>query len=347
MAGNFKVDPAKVRAGAKLLDSRVAAEYANSASAMQTGGRLDSPGLGLAMSWAEALYNQQLDFLTKDVQGAHDVCVEIASRLRQTADEYDRAEDLNISGFDGKGTAQESYGSAYGQALDNSGVVAGLVGITLGEIAAVLVSVEACAALCPTFIPAAVATPLFAANIPSIFSAGINLQHVATQLKNVVNAEFDQACGEAKDDWEGEGADNFAILANKVKTHMDSLGDYIDAVGKAMIVLGMAFGALWAMILASTVPFLVWLIATRAAEACPPWLQDAVLEPLIEASGGIMAAAWFTAFATVTSIVTAASAIFSGALSQISELLATPDSGKSGTPDMQEFHVDQNYKTPI
>lgn len=346
--GNFKVDPDSVRRAAKLLSETVAPAYATAATTLQSNGKIEGPGFGLAMSWAEAAYDQRLDFIVKDVQGAHDVCMDIAQRLQQTAAEYEKAENLNIAGFDGKGHAEKGYGSAYGQALGNEwgGAAAGAV-ISGAAIATVLVSIGASGELCPSFLPAAIAAPFFVANIPSILEVGVHLQQEAGYMKDNVNAAFSQGCDEAKSDWKGEGADNFGLMETKVKSHMDRMCDYIDMVGKALLVVALAFAALWGMIIATTIPFLVWVIAMRVLEACPPWAQDLVIEPLIELTGGILCATWFENYMLVGTVVTGAAALLSGVVNQMIGLLAVPDSGKGGTPDMQEFHVNQNYQTPL
>lgn len=346
--GDFKVDPAKVRDSAKHLSSQVAPGYAESATTLRSRGAIDTPGFGLALSMVEAAYSTRLDFMTLDLQGAHDVVADIASRLTQTATEYEHAENLNISGFDGKGSTPESYGGAFLGALGNSaapGIVGG--GVELAILLLCAGSLETCAGLCPTFIPAALAIPLFICNIPSILSAGAALVNEAAHVKDVLNAAFQTLCDNAKSDWTGEGATSFGLLANKVKAHMDQLASYIDTLGKALEAVGGMLVALWLGLIALAAPFLVWLIAMRLAEASPPWLQDAVLEPIIEGAGVVIGTGILTTLAGVTSGGAAVAALIAGLGSQLLGAFAPPDGGKEGVPDMQEFHVEQNYQAPL
>ncbi len=348
MGSNFKVDPADLRDSAKHLSGQVAPAYAASATTLQGRGKIDMPGFGVALSLVEAAYDTRLDFLRLDLQGAHDVVSDIATRLTQTAGEYERGENLNISGFDGKGSTPEGYGSAFLGALGNSvapGVVAGAV-----ELAIVLLcagSLETCAGLCPTFIPAAIAIPLFVCNIPSILSAGSALVNEAAHLKDVVNAAFSQLCDQAKSSWSGEGATNFGLLTSKIKSHMDQLSGYIDTVGHVLEAIGGALVVLWLGLIAIAGPFLVWLIAMRLAQASPPWLQDAVLEPIIDGAGIVIGTGILTTLAGVSSAGAAVATVLAGIGGQLLGALAPPDGGKEGVPDMQEFHVDQNYQTPL
>jgi hypothetical protein len=345
---NFKVDPAKLRDSARQLSGPVASGYANSAITLRDKGKIDMPGFGIALSTVEAAYASRLDFMELDVQGAHDVVTEIASRLTQTAAEYERGENLNIAGFDGKGSAPESFGSAFLGALGNSAAP----GIATGalEVSVILLcagSLETCAGLCPTFIPAAIAIPLFVCNIPSIIEAGAGLINEAAHIRDVLNSAFLTMCVNARGDWSGEGASDFALLTTKVKGHMDTLAVYIDTVGKVLEAIGGALIALWIGLIAIAGPFLVWLIAMRLAEASPPWLQDAVLEPIIEGAGAILSTGILTTLAAVTEAGGAIAALLTGISGQLLSAFALPDSGKGGVPDMQEFHVNQNYQASL
>jgi uncharacterized protein YukE len=346
--GNFKVDPDKLRDSAKHLSGPVASGYANSATALRTNGKIDLPGFGIALSMVEGAYASRLDFMALDVQGAHDVVTEVATRLNQTAAEYDRGENLNISGFDGKGSTPEGFGSAFLGALGNSvapGVTAGML-----EVSVILTcagSLETCAGLCPTFIPAAIAIPLFICNIPSIMGAGAALVNEAAHIKDVLNSAFQAMCDNAHGDWTGEGSSDFALLTTKIKAHMDQLGGYIDTVGKVLEAIGGALIALWIGLIAVAGPFLVWLIAMRLAEASPPWLQDAVLEPIIEGAGAVIGTGILTTLAGVTEAGGAVAALLTGIGGQLLASFSMPDGGKGGVPDMQEFHVDQNYQASL
>jgi uncharacterized protein YukE len=208
-------------------------------------------------------------------------------------------------------------------------------------------SLETCAGLCPTFIPAAIAIPLFICNIPSIMGAGAALVNEAAHIKDVLNSAFQSMCDNAHGDWTGEGSSDFALLTTKIKAHMDQLGSYIDTVGKVLEAIGGALIALWIGLIAVAGPFLVWLIAMRLAEASPPWLQDAVLEPIIEGAGAVIGTGILTTLAGVTEAGGAVAALLTGIGGQLLASFSMPDGGKGGVPDMQEFHVDQNYQASL
>src|SRR5215212_8843083 len=111
---DFTVDPADMRNHAQFLGNNIAPTYAKSSQSVRTGSEIDAPGFGIALSFLEAAYLQKVDFLAKDLQGAHDLCWTISARLMETAANFERAENLNISGFGGTPVHQESYGTAYG-----------------------------------------------------------------------------------------------------------------------------------------------------------------------------------------------------------------------------------------
>lgn len=346
--GNFKVDPAKVRDAANQLKTKVAPAYASSADKLHSDGSIGWPGFGVALSLLEAAYTQRLDFMVLDVRGAHDVTNEIADRLKLTTTEYEKGENLNIKGFDGKGSTPESYGAAFGGALVNSVPTAAVTGaIEVGIILATVGTLEGVGALAPSFIPAAIAIPLFACNLPGMFTAGVGLINESGHLKDPVNTAFSDMCGVAKDGWEGQGATNFSLLATKVKAHMDKMADYIATVGEALLALASALTVLWLGLIAMAVPLLVWLIAMRIAEAAPPWVQAAGIETVIETTMAIIDSAVLAKLLGITTVGALIMALLGAIGNQIVGALAMPDGGKGGVPDMQEFHVDQNYSTPL
>ena len=347
---DFTVDPEDVRTHGRTIGTTIAEDYANAADELARDAVVDTPGFGIALSPVEALYIQRVDFLVKDVRGAADVCRQIGSKLGVVADQYERAEDLHVGGFGGTPAKMSGFGDAYGrtgtaQLLTDPAVLGGAATvaatITLAEIGAVMGGMSACAALCPTFIIGVAAAALFVANPVGIAQAGADLMRHGDNLQKALNANFDKMCAAATGTWKGEGKDNFVIMATKLKGHLDELGAYIRTLGEALHSLEIALGGLWIALGAMTVPFLTWLIAMRAAELVPG--AAVVLEPIIEAAGAAVAGSVTTMVAAVTALGGLVLAVINGLAKDFLKLMALPDDGASGTPDLTEFRVGENF----
>jgi uncharacterized protein YukE len=348
--GNFTVDPNELRSHAKTLSDTVAPAYAEARSAVVQDSQISAPGFGIALSPLEALYHQRIDFISKDLQGAHDVIAAIANRLNDTASEYEKGENLNVQGFDGTPQHQESYGSAFGQ----SGLGGKLAGATAVGAAAMVTEVfvyatvglmTTASALCPAFIPSTIAAALFISNPFSISASASSLTLEAKHIKGSLNTTFNTTCVATVGKWTGEGRDAFQALANKIKAHLDDIADYIDTIGSVMQDLVAALAGLWLGLMALVAPFLVWLIAMKCAEVFP--LDIPVIEGIINATGAAMDAG---VLSTISGLIAAGGLVISLIMGLAKDLLslgALPDAGAAGVPDMTEFHIDQNYKTPL
>ena len=344
--GDFTVDPTDLRVHAKSLASSVAPAFATSATTLRQGGQIDFPGFGAALSFVQAVYDQRVDFLAKDLQGAHDVLLEISSRLEQTAAEYARGENLNITGFQGTPNPQESYGAALGSVAPASAAAfAGAAGLSVGVVYATAGSLATCAGLCPTFIPAAIAAALFIANPLSIVQAGTALVNEGRHIQSQLNPDFLSVCTSAAAKWTGEGKDAFLQLAITIKGHLDIVGKYIETLGTALHSLDITLTTLWLGLAALSVPFLIWLIAMRAAEAIP--FAAAAIEPIIEVSGAAASAAVIGTLGGVTAVASVAVAMISGLGGDLLTLSSLPDKGAAGVPDMTEFKLETNYQTAL
>ncbi|HSV64543.1 MAG TPA: hypothetical protein VLJ59_01375 [Mycobacteriales bacterium] len=343
---NFTVDPTDLKSHARFLDRSIAPTYARSSQDVRSGSHIDAPGFGIALSPIEAAYHQRVDFLAKDLVGAHDLCVAIARRLTETAETYQRSEDLNTAGFGGTPVHEESYGSAYaetGAATMASGSPALLAaGITVEMITACLASMAACSVLCPAFIPATIAAGLFFANPAGIATAGAHLINEGRNIQNVLDVNFLNVCTAVAAKWTGEGRDGFQQVATTIKGHLDQVGKYLETLGGALHTLDVALAGLWTMLIALVGPFLLWLIAAKAAELFPPDIP--VIEAIINASGAAMSSGILTAIAAVAAIGGAVGTLITALAKDALGLTALPDSGQAGVPDMTEFKVDANFQ---
>ncbi|GAB3937881.1 hypothetical protein GCM10027614_16920 [Micromonospora vulcania] len=344
---DFTVDPVDVRAHARTLGTTVADDYAHEADELSRDSGIDPPGFGIALSPAEALYIQRIDFLVKDVRGAADVCRQIGEKLGVVADQYDRAENLHVGGFGGTAVPGSSFGDAYGKtavgqlAQDPALLAAVGASITLAEIGAIMAGMSACAAMCPTFIIGVTGAALFVANPLGIAQAGADLIRHGDNLQKALNTNFDKICSAATGTWKGQGKDSFVIMSTKLKAHLDELGAYIRTLGEALHSLEIALTGLWIALGTMTVPFLTWLIAMRAAELVPG--AAVVLEPIIEAAGAAVAGSVTTMIAGVTALGGLALAVINGLAKDFLKLMALPDDGTAGTPDLTEFRVGENF----
>jgi hypothetical protein len=351
MAG-FTVDPDSVRANADTLKSAVADQYAAVAEQILRGGKIDAPGFGILLSPLEGAYIQRLDFLSKDVQGASDMCRQLGGKLLQVADQYEKAEELNIRGFGGTPVPTTGFDDAYartGAATMASSVAGGSVGvlaagvITVAEISAVLATAAACGALCPTFLPAVAAAVTIVADIPSIASAGSALIQAAQDLQGEINANFAAFTDSAASTWEHSEARNaYVMVANRMKSHLAELADYIKTLGEGLHSLVTVLSGLWIAIAAMVGPFLVWLVASRAAQLFPPAAPG--LEIAIEASGLAMAATVSSTIAAAAAIGGTLVALLQGLFGDFLKLMTLPDKGAAGVPDLTEFTVGENFR---
>jgi hypothetical protein len=345
--GNFTVEPADLRGHATNLANVVAPAYATSSTSVRDGSHIDFPGFGVALSFLEAAYHQRVDFLAKDLQGAHDVLGEIATRMQQTAAEYERGENLNIAGFNGKAQHEESYGSAYGDTgiVGASAAAATAMGLTAGVVYATAGSLATCAGLCPTFVPAAVTAALFIANPLSVAEAGAALVNEGRHIQTQLNADFLSVCLNSAAKWTGEGKDAFVQRANTIKGHLDQIGKYVETLGSALQSLDITLTTLWVGLAALAGPLLIWLIAMRAAEAIP--FAAAAIEPIIEVTGAAATSAVLGTLGGVTAAGSAVVALITGLAKDLLTLSALPDKGAAGVPDMTEFKVDMNFSTTL
>jgi hypothetical protein len=346
---DFTVDPADLRSHASFLAGSVAPTYATSAASVRQGSHVGIPGFGIALAPVEAGYLQRVDFLAKDLQGAHDLCLAISDRLNQTAAAYQRSENLNISGFGGTPAPQESYGAALSQTgvaqLGSS--VPGVIGagVTAAMIEACLGSMAACSALCPTFIPATIAAALFIANPIGIAGAGAHLINEGRNIQTVLDVSFLNVCNAAAAKWTGAGKDAFQQLATTVKGHLDQVGRYLETLGGALHTLDLALSGLWLALIALVGPFLVWLVAMRAAELVP--VAAPAIEPIIEATGAVLASSTLSAIASVTAVGSVLVGLIDGLGKDLLGLSALPDAGAAGVPDLTEFTVDTNFQLRV
>lgn len=349
MGGNFTVTPAHLHDASQSLTNDVAPAYAQAATAIQTGAHIEAPGFGLLLSWVEAMYVQRVDYVTKDLNGAHDVVNQIASRLEQTASEYQKGENLNISGFDGRPKDQQQheqgFWSAYGQvaSADATGA-APLALISVDAMYGALVAMGACSALCPAFIPAVIVAATVVANVPSMWDAHTVLVNQGNHISGDINAWFDNACGQALDGWDGEGKLNFTDMKTKIESHLGQLAGFVGALGTALVSLIFVLTGFWGAIIASVFPFLAWLVAMTISEVFPPDIP--VIESIKEAAGAAMAEGINMTVVAIASVAGMVAGLINTVLEKGADL-TLPDSGQAGVPDMQEFHVDQNYKTTI
>ncbi|MEU5674152.1 hypothetical protein ABZ749_28180 [Micromonospora sp. NPDC047753] len=344
---DFAVDPVDVRERARTLGTTIAEDYATEADEFARNSAIDAPGFGIALSAAEAAYIQRVEFLVKDVRGAADVCRQIGEKLGVVADQYERAESLHVGGFGGTPVPTSSFGDDYGKTSaaqltqDPALLVAAGASITLAEIGAIMAGLSACAALCPTFIVGVTGAALFVANPIGIAQAGADLIRHGDNLQKALNANFDKICSAATATWKGQGKDSFVIMSTKLKAHLDELGAYIRTLGETLHSLDIALTGLWLALGAMTVPFLTWLITMRGAQLIPGFAP--ALEPIIQAAGAAVAGSTTTMIAGVTALGGLVLALINGLAKDFLKLLALPDDGAAGTPDLTEFRVGENF----
>lgn len=347
--GNFTVKPENLTASATRLSDDISPAYGTAATNLSTNAHVDAPAFGVALVWFDAMYRSRLDHITLDLQGASDVTSDIAAALRTTAEQYAASEDLNVAGFGGPGQASQTFGQSFGPALGNTvpqtlgaGAAGGLV--TLGAITLAGANLSACAALCPMFIPAAVASLLFVSNIPSIFEAASALKAQADDLTGSINIALSGALGHAADGWEGAGAQGFGEMSDKLTTHLGELTSFIDAVGEVLTSIGITLSILWGALIVFAAAFLIWLIYMHAASIGP---QAAVIQPIIHSVGLAASSTWMTAFMTAAGGASAISLVLAAVNDQLTTFLNVPDGGTQGTADLQEFRVDGNFDVPL
>lgn len=346
--GNFEVDPAAVRLSADSIKGQVATDFDQKAALIRADSHIGSPGFGLALSWAEALYLQRVDFMAKDVSGAGDLCRQIGERLRTTADQFDHAENLNLAGFSGTSNPERGFGDAYGstgivQTVTDPATLSTMATLSMTEILGALAAMSVCGAMCPTFLPAVAVGVPFVANLISIAEAGGKLSHHGDSLTKSQNTIFEDNCKKAAESWKGMGAQAYSDLITKIKAHLDELAGSISALGQALESLVAALTGLWIGLITLTLPFLVWLTAMWVMSAFPPFAPAA--QSIVNAMGVVMTTA-------VTSIAAAASIALGLVVGVINALtkdflgqLALPDEGAQGTPDLTEFKVGANFAT--
>ncbi|WP_067431688.1 hypothetical protein [Nocardioides jensenii] len=341
--GDFTVKPGNLTDAATELSGEVAPAYGASAQNLRTNGQVDMPGFGIALSWLDAMYRSRLDFIALDLEGAQDIVGDIATALEQTATQFNAAEDLNISGFGGPGHRPASFGESFGPALGNAVAAPAGLAVTLisaGAIYGTSGTLAACAGLSPAFIPAAITATLFIANIPSIADAASVLKAEADMLGEQVNTALSTALSHAANGWEGEGALGFTSMSSELTAHLAAMVSFIDAVGDVLVAVTITLSILWAALAAFAVGFLAWLISMHLASVGP---QAPAVQAVLHSTSAALSSTWVVGMLGVGGSLAPVAIVLGMLTDQIAAFISPPDTNNNGTPDMQEFHVDENF----
>lgn len=92
----IEINPGQLTNAARGLDDFVAPDLTDAARRTADAYRLDPPGLGALLSFAEAYYNSVADYQLSNLETAAEVVRSVAAGLRRTVANYHAAEQANV-----------------------------------------------------------------------------------------------------------------------------------------------------------------------------------------------------------------------------------------------------------
>jgi uncharacterized protein YukE len=349
MGDGYKVNSTNLKSAAAVLDGQLATDLQQLITTLTSGTQISAPGFGVAFSFLEASYIQQMDYLTKNLQAGVALFHQLGSHLTTAANNYDRVEDVHIRGFSaGTNYKEVSYGDALGKSsnvaaakdlgshVDPAVVAAVGGGLALEAQMAILGVMGVCSALEPSCIVGAILLGTCLARIDQIWSASSAILAASSELSTDIVKRFDAQVVLARSGWEGPAVNKFADLMNKVSAEFTQAAESLKTIGTALRVFAGALVVLWIFLAKLAYPLLTFLIGLLPFKAFPPTAPAA--EAASVEAGATSSAATSTSVGVIAGIAGAVGAVLEAVLSALGSFTLN-DSGKQGVPDLQEFVI--------
>lgn len=91
---------------------------------------------------------------------------------------------------------------------------------------------------------------------------------------------------------------------------------------------------------AFAVGFLAWLISMHLASVGP---QAPAVQAVLHSTSAALSSTWVVGMLGVGGSLAPVAIVLGMLTDQIAAFISPPDTNNNGTPDMQEFHVDENF----
>nr|WP_234039564.1 hypothetical protein [Micromonospora veneta] len=209
----IEINPGQLTNAARGLEEFVAPDLTEAARRIADSYRLDPPGLGALLSFAEGYYNSVADYQLRNLETAAEVVRAVAGGLRQTVANYHAAEQANVELLLAPAAADPD---GYLGGLSDAGFprlftdpLGGIDGLGDGAAEALTVASQtmfvglgvATAAMAPDYLPAPITAAAMVANGFSVIEAARELGAVAATLEGSVIKKFDEYATGATAGW--------------------------------------------------------------------------------------------------------------------------------------------------
>ncbi|MGC1215607.1 MAG: hypothetical protein WA890_30665 [Micromonospora sp.] len=343
----IEINPAQLTNAALGLDRFVVPDLEQAAGKVAAGYRVDPPGFGALLSFAEGYYTSVGDYQLRNLEAAAQVVQAVAAGLRKTVCNYHAAEQANVEMFRAPGTGEPD---GYLEGLRDSGFARlfhdpfdGVDG--LGEQAAEVLTVAtqtsfvalafATAAMAPDYLPAPLTAEALVANGFSIIEAARELSAVASTLEGSVIKKFDGYAAAATAGWVDSSVVGYRNVVAEVSRELGQVQKALAAMSASLVAVVSLLAAFWSAFIAFTAEFFVTILDLTLSSIGP---QAAVLQPIIQALGALASASWLTAAGTVISVVVAGITLLSGVVKEFVGVQRFDEQGDT-TPDLQQVPV--------
>ncbi|MBM0226944.1 hypothetical protein [Micromonospora sp. ATA51] len=342
----IEINPGQLTNAARGLEQFVVPDLTDAARRMADSYRLDPPGLGALLSFAEAYYNSVADYQLRNLETAVQVVESVAAGLRRTVANYHAAEQANVDMFLAPAAAApDGYLGGLGDAgfprlftdplggMDGLGDGAAEV-LTVGTLTMFVGLGVATAAMAPDYLPAPLTASAMVANGFSVIEAARELGAVAAALEGSVIKKFDGYATGATAGWVDGSVVEYRDVVAEVSRELGQVQKALSALSASLLAVAGLLTAFVAFI-AFTAEFFVVILDLTLSSIGP---QALVLQPIIQALGAAASASWLTASGTVITVATAAVTLLSGVVKEFAAVQTFDEQG-DGTPDLRQLRI--------
>lgn len=343
----IEINPGQLTNAARGLDDFVAPDLTDAARRTADAYRLDPPGLGALLSFAEAYYNSVADYQLSNLETAAEVVRSVAAGLRRTVANYHAAEQANVEMLLAPAAADpDGYLGGLGDAgfprlfTDPLG---GIEGLGDGAAEALTIASQtmfvglgiATAAMAPDYLPAPITAAAMVANGFSVIEAARELGAVAATLEGSVIKKFDGYATGATAGWVDGSVVEYRDVVAQVSRELGQVQKALNALSSSLLAVAGLLTGFWLAFIAFTAEFFVVILDLTLSSIGP---QALVLEPIIQALGAAASASWLTATGTVITVATAAVTLLSGVVKEFAAVQTFDEQG-DGTPDLRQLKI--------
>jgi hypothetical protein len=341
----IKINPATIRNAAIGLERSVAPDLQSLAGRLEHAYPVLVPAFGVALLPVEAYYNQVALYHVENLKAGQAAVEAMVRGLRLTADNYQTAEEVNVTNL--LGTPSKDSDVSYGDGFRHSAwndqsaetyyaANAGAEATSVVEVIAMsagVVLAAACAAVSWPFGIVVAGATCLVANVVSMLDVAADLDVFASDFADPTISRYnDYTTGPsgATIGWEDSSVADFIRSAHELGGELGQSQECIKAWAGFLRAVAAALTGLW-------VAFLAFLPAFFAAVAATAATGFGV--PAAEAMGALAAAGWSGVFAMVLAAIGAMVAIVGTVLGAVSGI-QTMDTQGDNVPDLKQIRLE-------